>query len=166
MFFYVKHKALGNLRKRRKLSQKTVALRGGFDMTALSKWESGERRPEDDRLPDLCRGLGCSQIQFWKECVRLQNEYYTELASLEGEEPPGMEPSPFDREIKSLLALDNADLAPGVALALSALRGTVAGLIALLEPLISQLVWLHRLLKDAGSGEPESDDAEDDQDAA
>ncbi len=49
-----------DLRTKSNITQQELALRLGYSSSAIvSMWETGERKPPSDKLPELARILGC-----------------------------------------------------------------------------------------------------------
>lgn len=146
MFHYTTHKAIANIRERKDLSQKALALRCGIECYTVSRWESGERRPQDHDLPILCEALECSEFELWDEQCRLQQAYYIDQAALAGESPPVFNTSPIARALETLLELENDAVPPEFADTMAGMRQALMTLLTLIEPLFTQHVGLHRAL--------------------
>lgn len=146
MFHNALHKAIANVRERKDLSQKALAVRCGVDGCTVSRWESGERQPQDYHLPVLCEALECSEFELWDEHCRLQQVYYTDQAALAGEPPPIYNTSPIARALETLLRLENDAVPPEFADAMAGMRQALMTLLTLVEPLFTQHVGLHRAL--------------------
>jgi len=55
------------IREARKLSQSAFAKQMGVTQKAVSLWESGSVCPRVDKLPDICRTLGCRIDDLFEE---------------------------------------------------------------------------------------------------
>lgn len=47
-------------REKNNLTQKELSLKIGVEQNTVSQWESGERLPRADKLPQLAKILGCT----------------------------------------------------------------------------------------------------------
>ena len=54
-------------RTRRKIDQKELARQLNITANAVSNWEQGRSRPDVSLIPDLCRVLGISIYELYKE---------------------------------------------------------------------------------------------------
>lgn len=52
------HNVIKRLRQEGKLTQSELANRMGVHQATISMWETGERRPPSDKLPELAKHLG------------------------------------------------------------------------------------------------------------
>ncbi|MBC8141257.1 MAG: helix-turn-helix transcriptional regulator [Armatimonadetes bacterium] len=74
------------LRYRRGLTQSQAARRAGITSSVLSKWESGDDWPADDRMHALCFVLGATG----RELVLLSRGRFLPVANEEGDTPEGL----------------------------------------------------------------------------
>lgn len=70
------------------LTQENLAVAMGVEASSVSRWETGEDFPDDDRLPLLCKTLGVGQDYFVPESQsapiegHLGNEILSEIHKL------------------------------------------------------------------------------------
>ena len=62
----VRLKSLSKIRMARKLTQKQLAELLGVCLRQVCRWETGESHPREARMKQLCRVLGCTEIQLLK----------------------------------------------------------------------------------------------------
>ena len=143
MFKYMLHRAILNIRMRKGLTQKVVALRANVAQKHLSLWERGDRKPQERQLEAICEGLGCTVIELWEENVRLQEAHYTEVAIKTGVALPTFTDSKLARDIELLMSLEMKDIPSDLREPLDIIRSTFVSLVTQLPPLMQQIRKLH-----------------------
>ena len=58
---------LKELREKKALTQRDIGIAIGVEQHTVSQWETGDRTPRADKLPELARILGCTIDELFED---------------------------------------------------------------------------------------------------
>ena len=162
MLFSSIGKAVRNIRERQKLEQKQCVARAvGAEEPdqvkpgLLKKWsriETGNHQlfgPEEAEL--LFTGLQCTELELWKEKIRIEREHYREHASEVGEPKPGYDTSTMALYVDELYRYKANELPPNAQEEFHELRNTVVAMATQLSLLIDRVGGIFRSYRNVAS---------------
>ncbi len=140
-------KAITSIRRAKRLSRTTAALRAGVSNSTWSLWENGDRAPRAEGIRQICQGLGCSSFELQIKVNQLHTEELTEQAAKIGAAPPAHNTRELIAKAERLMKLDVSALPEEMQRAFKNLRNFGIVLSTQYQPLINSIVELHMLVR-------------------
>ncbi len=135
--------AITSIRREKRLSRTTAALRAGVADSTWSLWENGKRVPRAEGIHQICKGLGCSSFELHMRINQIHTEELTEQAAKIGAAPPSHNTRELTARAERLMKLDLSTLPQEVQRAFKNLRNFGIVLSTQYQPLINSIVELH-----------------------